>query len=145
MANKARGEVTLELGGESYVLVPSFGAVCEIEDKIGGNLFNLGRRLELAEISARDLIDFAHACLTPLGYQGDKARLGEAIVEAGALKVIAALTEFCRNYAFGGQDKKKDGAPMTEATPETASTGAPGTATGPAVGTPTRAASSASA
>ncbi len=32
MANKERGEVTLELGGEKYVLVPSFGAVCEIED-----------------------------------------------------------------------------------------------------------------
>ncbi len=46
MANKARGEVTLELGGESYVLVPSFGAVCEIEDKIGTNLFSLGRRLQ---------------------------------------------------------------------------------------------------
>ncbi len=122
MANKARGEVTLELGGESYVLVPSFGAVCEIEDKTGANLFNLGRRLELADISARDLIDFAHACLAPVGYKGDKARLGEAIVEAGTLKVIAALTEFCRNYAFGGQDEKKDAAAETEATPETAAT-----------------------
>ncbi len=122
MANKARGEVTLELGGESSVLVPSFGAVCEIEDKTGANLFNLGRRLELADISARDLIDFAHACLAPVGYKGDKARLGEAIVEAGVLKVIAALTEFCRNYAFGGQDEKKDAAAETEATPETAAT-----------------------
>ncbi len=122
MANKARGEVTLELGGETYVLVPSFGAVCEIEDKIGANLFNLGRRLELAEISASDLIDLAHACLAPVGYKGDKARLGEAIVEAGALKVIAALTEFCRNYAFGGQDEKKDAAAATEAAPENAGT-----------------------
>ncbi len=66
----------------------------------------------------------------------NKAR-GETMVEAGALKVIAALTEFCRNYAFGGQDEKKDGAAETEATPETAATGATGTAT--------RAASSASA
>ena len=41
--------------------------------------------------------------------------MGEAIVEAGALKVIAALTEFCRNYAFGGQDEKKDGAAETAA------------------------------
>jgi hypothetical protein len=122
MANKARGEVTLELDGETYVLVPSFGAVCEIEDKTGANLFNLGRRLELAEISARDLIDLAHACLAPVGYTGDKAHLGEAIVEAGTLKVIAALTEFCRNYAFGGQDEKKDAAAETEATPETAAT-----------------------
>ncbi len=115
--------------------MPSFGAVCEIEDKIGANLFSIGRRLELAEISARDLIDLAHACLAPVGYKGDKARLGEAIVEAGALKVIAALTAFCRNYAFGGQDEKKDRAAETEATPETAAA---------AAGTSTRAISSAS-
>ena len=141
MANKARGEVTLELGGETYVLVPSFGAVCEIEDKTGANLFNLGRRLELADISARDLIDFAHACLAPLGYKGDKARLGEAIVEAGALKVIAALTAFCRNYAFGGQEEKKGAAAATEATPETAAS----ENAGAAAATPSAATSSGSA
>ncbi len=135
MANKARGEVTLELGGETYVLVPSFGAVREIEDKIGANLFNLGRRLELAEIAASDLIDLAHTGLAPVGYKGGKARLGEAIVEAGALKVIAALTAFWRNYAFGGQDEKKDAAAATEAAPETAAA---------AAGTSTRAISSAS-
>ncbi len=55
---------------------------------------------------------------------------GETIVEAGALKVIAALTEFCRNYAFGGQDENKDAATETEATPEVANTEATGTATG---------------
>ena len=69
---------------------------------------------------------------SPVGYKGDKARLGEAIVEAGTLKVIAALTEFCRNYAFGGQDEKKDRAAATEATPGTAGTAA-------AAGTSTRA------
>ncbi len=145
MANKARGEVTLALGGETYVLVPSFGAVCEIEDKIGANLFNIGRRLELVEVSANDLIDFAHACLAPVGYTGDKARLGEAIVETGALKVIAALTEFCRNYAFGGGRGKKDAAAETEATPETAAAETAGTATGTAAGTSTRTTSSANA
>jgi hypothetical protein len=108
MANKARGEVPLELGGETYVLVPSFGAVCEIEDKIGTNLFHLGRRLALSEISARDLLDFAHACVSQAGGKLDKARLGELIVEAGTHSVIAALTEFCANYAFGGREEKKD-------------------------------------
>ena len=102
MANKARGEVTLELGGESYVLVPSFGAVCEIEDKIGANLFNLGRRLELAEMSARELADFAHACLAQAGYRVDKARLGESIVEAGAYNTVAALIRFCREGLLDG-------------------------------------------
>ena len=129
MANKARGEVTLNLGGETHVLVPSFGAVCEIEEKIGANLFNMGRRLELVEVSARDLIDFAHACVTQAGHKVDKERLGELIVEAGTHTVIEALTEFCRNYAFGGRPEKKAAkkpakakrTPKSEATPAASS------------------------
>jgi hypothetical protein len=97
MANKARGEVSLELDGETYVLVPSFGAVCEIEDKIGGRLFDVARRLELVRITARELADPAHACLTQAGYQVDKARLGESIVAVGVHKTIAALARFCRD------------------------------------------------
>ncbi len=117
MANRERGEVTLELGGESYVLVPSFGAVCEIEDALGANLFGLGRRLALAEITAREVIDLAHACLAQTGVKLDKAALGEAILEAGTLEVMAVLAEFCANYAFGGRREKK--APGAETAPNT--------------------------
>ena len=127
MANKARGEVELVLGEETYVLVPSFGAVCEIEDKIGSNIFNIGRRLALTEIRGRDLLDFAHACVTQAGHEVDKAQLGERIVEAGTHAVITTLAEFCANYAFAGRKEKKD--PATAATPETAAQAAasPGT------------------
>ena len=114
-ANRKRGEVTLELGGETYVLVSSIAAIIEIEDEIGTNLFEIGRRLESAEISARDLIDFARACVTQAGYQVTRERLGEAIVEAGTLKAIAALTEFCRNYVFGVRHAEEDGGAEPEA------------------------------
>ena len=97
MANKARGEVVLVLGGETYVLRPGFAALREIEDKIGGRLFDPGRRLELVRITARELADLAHACVTQAGYEVDKARLGESIVEAGAYETIAALARFCRD------------------------------------------------
>ncbi len=112
MANKERGEVTLELGGESYTLVPSFGAVCEIEDALDVHLIALGRRLALAEIGAREVIDAVHACLTHAckshaGAKPDKAALGEAILETGPLEVMAVLTEFCVNYAAGGRREKK--------------------------------------
>ena len=127
MANRARGEVELVLGEETYVLVPSFGAVCEIEDKIGSNIFNVGRRLALTEISGRDLLDFLHACVTQAGHEVDKAQLGERIVEAGTHEVMTRLAEFCANYAFGGRKEKKD--PPTAATPETATQAAASQAT----------------
>ena len=97
MAGEARGEVVLVLGGETYVLTPGFAALREIEDNIGGKLFDFGRRLKLVRITARELADFAHACMAQAGYQVDKARLGESIVEAGAYETIAALARFCRD------------------------------------------------
>ncbi len=112
MANKERGEVTLELGGETYTLVPSFGAVCEIEDALGTNLLSLAQRLSIAEITAREVIDLAHACLThacqsPARLKLDKAALGAAILEVGPLEVMAVFAEFSVNYAFGGRREKK--------------------------------------
>ncbi len=107
MTNTARGEVAFELGGETYVLRPSFGAVAEIEDAIGTNLFEMGRKLERAEITARELVKFAHACVAQSGYTVAEAELAERIVAQGAFNVVAALVKFCQSYAFGGHEKKK--------------------------------------
>lgn len=107
MANPARGEVTLRLGAETFVLRPTFGVVCEIEDAIGTTLFEVGRKLELAEITARDLVAFAHACLAACGHSVARDALAEAIVATGTHQTITILVEFCRNYAFGGQQEKK--------------------------------------
>ncbi len=111
MANRARGEVTLRLGGEAYGLCPTFGAVCEIEDAIGVSLYDIGRRLENGDITARDLVAFAQACLASAGHPVERERLGAMIVEAGTHTAIAALLAFCRNYAFGGAAEKKTAAP----------------------------------
>ena len=97
MADKARGEVVLVLGGETYLLAPGFAALREVEGEIDGRLFDVVRRLELLRITARELTGLAHACVTQAGYQVDKARLGHSIVEAGVRKTIAALARFCRD------------------------------------------------
>ncbi len=138
MANKERGEVTLELGGETYTLVPSFGAVCEIEDALGASLFTLGRRLAVTEITTREVIDFTHACLAHAnpsrsGAKRDKAALAEAIFEAGPLVVMTVLAEFCSNYATGGRrEKKVPGAEPESAATESAPSPSPASSSAPA-------------
>ncbi len=119
MANKARGEVELDLGGETYVLRPTFGAVCEIEDAIGANLFDIGRKLERAEITAQELVKLTHACIAQSGASIEVDKLGELIVEQGSLSVIAALVGFCQSYAFGGREEKKAGIPPGQDPPVT--------------------------
>ena len=122
MANKERGEVTLELGGESYVLAPSYGAACKIENALGTNLIVLSQRIAKADISAREVLDLTHACLAYAipsgpGVKLDKAALGEAIFEAGPLNVMTALAEFCFNFATGGRLEKKAPGAETETAP----------------------------
>jgi hypothetical protein len=103
MIYTAGREVTLELGGESYLLTPSFGAVCGIEERIGINLFEFGRRIEVAQVSAAELIDFAHACIAEAGFKVTRECLAESIVEAGTAAVLAPLTDYCRIYVFGAR------------------------------------------
>ena len=124
-ADAKRREVTLALGAESYLLVPDIEAIIEIENKMDTNLFEIGRRLESAEISASDLIDFTHACATQAGYEVTRERLGELIVEAGAQQAITALTECCRNYVFGVQHAEEDGGAKQEAPAKAGEHGCP--------------------
>ncbi len=107
MTNSLRGEVALCLGGRTYALRPTFGAVCKIEDAVQANLFQIGQRLEQAEISARELVPFAQACLVHSGHEISLERLGEMILAEGVHTTIEALLEFCRSYAFGGRPEKK--------------------------------------
>ena len=122
MANKARGEVTIELGGKSYALRPEFGVVAEIEDTLKENLFKIGQRLEQVDFTATALLETIAAFLEASGHDVKPDAIKAAIAEQGALAVIAILTGFCRNYAFGGGQKKKEAAsPSSEtaASPET--------------------------
>jgi Phage tail tube protein, GTA-gp10 len=120
MANKARGEVKLELGGEVHVLRPTFGAVCEIEDTIGTNLFDIGRRLERAEVTAQELVKLTHACIAQSGSSIELDKLGEMIVEQGSLNIVTALVGFCQSYAFGGREEKKADVPPAPRLPAVA-------------------------
>ncbi len=124
MANKHRGEVTLDLAGKDYVLAPTFGVVAEIEDEMGTNLFEIGRKLELADITARDLVKLAGTALKAGGHEVAEGMIVQAISDDGAYTVIAVFVQFVRNYAFGGREEKKaaaDAPKEPEPSPETIS------------------------
>ncbi len=105
MADTADREVALELGGERYVLRVEYDVIIRIEDALGTNLFDIGRRIEVAQVSAMELIDFAHACIVEAGYEVTRERLAELIVEAGAGAAVGPLNEFCQVYVFGARSE----------------------------------------
>ncbi|MFD0934127.1 GTA-gp10 family protein, partial [Methylobacterium trifolii] len=55
MANRRRGEVPLDLGGERYTLCLTLGALAELEDALrAGDLAGLADRFSDGRLAARD-------------------------------------------------------------------------------------------
>jgi hypothetical protein len=67
--NGARGEVTLEVGGEAYVLCLTLGALAEMESALGcDTLAELQARLK--QLSAADLLIVLAALMRGGGWTG---------------------------------------------------------------------------
>jgi len=108
MANKGRGEVTLELGGEKYTLRPEFGVIAEIEDKLEMDMIDFGMKAERLKFRARELVKVVQAFLIANGYKVDEKHLAQAIAREGMAAVVAPLVAFVRNYVLGERPEKKD-------------------------------------
>lgn len=90
MANRRRGEVEAELGGQKYTLVLTLGGLAELEGAFGVNdLAALGERLSAGKLSARDII-----CILQAGLSGSGAN-----VDISQLPVANSLQEYARVVA----------------------------------------------
>ena len=95
MANRHRGEIEAELGGQNYTLVLTLGALAEIEDAYGGeDMIAIAERFESGRIKASDAIKVIGAGLRGAGAtltNEDVARLSVAGGAAGFLRIVADL------------------------------------------------------
>ena len=121
MANKARGEVTLELGGDRYVLKPEFGVIAKLEDALDSSMFQLGLKADRLDFNAKELVRTLRAILEANGYEVEEERLIEAIAKQGAAAALVPLIAFVGAYVWGGQGEKK--AAEETPSPETAQSG----------------------
>ena len=88
MANGARGEIALILGGERHALIPSFRNLAEIEDRLDEGLIPLARRLAEGRIRAEEAATILWCCLGREEDGGqpsapmDEAQLASALLAA---------------------------------------------------------------
>ncbi len=108
MTNGARGEVTLTLGGETYVLRPEFGVVAKIEEALDMSLFKLAMKAEAFELKAEELVRTLRVVLAAHGHEVAEEALATAIGEEGVATVLVPLALFLRAYVWGGGRGKKD-------------------------------------
>lgn len=95
MANRHRGEIEVELGGQRYTLCLTLGALAEIENAYGGeDLLAIAERFESGRIKASDAIHVIGAGLRGGGAaisDEEVARLTVAGGVGGYLKIVAEL------------------------------------------------------
>lgn len=78
MTNTHRGEIEAELGGETYVLCLTLGALAELEHAYGGqDLIAIAERFETGRIGASDAIRIIGA-----GLRGGGTKISDEAVAA---------------------------------------------------------------
>ena len=104
MANRRRGEVGLELGGERYTLCLTLGALAELEDAFDApDLQALAVRFAGGRLSGRDLIKLLGVALRGGGHDLDDAAIAALPLDDGVEPVVQALTD-CLLVTFGAAE-----------------------------------------
>jgi hypothetical protein len=122
MADGVRGEVTVRLGDQRFVLVPRYHTFAEIQRKTGIGCFKVAELLEGGAIaSAVDVL----SCADPKRSSGDltEDRIFEAIMENGGVMVVVpdlyrfVLMAFTGHQRMAAESQPKDGeVPEAEST-----------------------------
>jgi Phage tail tube protein, GTA-gp10 len=92
MANRYRGEIEADLGGRSYTLCLTLGALAELEHVYGGeDLLSLAQRFEAGRIGAGDAIRLIGAGLRGAGNKISDEDVAAMRIEGGAAGAVAIV------------------------------------------------------
>lgn len=89
-ANRARGEATLHVGGETLVLRPSFEALVAAEGELG-SLFALVERAAEGRLMLSELTTLFWHCVRERPDGLSRERLGAAVAELGLARTAPVL------------------------------------------------------
>jgi len=102
MANTKRGEFDVVLDGETYTLIPTHQALCEIEDMTGRSVVEILSRYMKDKPFFKDVVCIISAC-TDLSF--DEA--STLVYKQGMTKMILP-TFLTISNALSGERKKKE-------------------------------------
>lgn len=119
MANLQRGEIDAELGGKTFTLCLTLGALAELEAAYGGeDLIAIAQRFETGRISATDAIRVIGAGLRGAGTAIDDAEVAALTIAGGAAGYLALVARLLTaTFAPGDAPTGNPPAPRGSASP----------------------------
>lgn len=104
MVNRHRGEIEAQIGGKSFRLVLTLGALAELEHAFGEeDMLALAKRFESGRLKARDCLLVIAAGLRGAGYDIGDAEVAAMPVEGGATGYVDIVARLLR-ATFGAGD-----------------------------------------
>jgi hypothetical protein len=101
MANRHRGEIEAELGGQKFRLLLTLGALAELESAFGADdMSALVERFERGRMSARDAIRILGAGLRAAGNDMSDEEIAALTAEGGAAGYVRIVSELL-SVTFG--------------------------------------------
>lgn len=106
MANRHRGEIDAELGGRTYTLCLTLGALAEIENAYGGeDLIAIAERFETGRISATDAMRVIGAGLRGAGNSITNDEVAALTVSGGAAGYLDIVVRLLK-ATFAGPESQ---------------------------------------
>jgi hypothetical protein len=97
MVNPFRGEVALQVNGETLPMRLSLGALANLEDRLSAEgLLPLIERFESSAFKANDIIVLLHSGLMGAGWTGTETELRSATIEGGPMEAARAAGTLLR-------------------------------------------------
>ncbi|MEO0618822.1 MAG: gene transfer agent family protein [Pseudomonadota bacterium] len=104
MANRHRGEISAELGGVTYTLCLTLGALAELEDAFGADdMVALAERFSSGRLTARDAMRVIGAGLRGGGHDITDDAVGQLGVPGAAAGYVGLVAELL-SITFGAPD-----------------------------------------
>jgi hypothetical protein len=110
MANRHRGEIAAELGGETHVLCLTLGALAELEGAYGDqDLIAIAERFETGRVSATDAIRIIGAGLRGGGAKITDEAVAQLQVAGGAAGYLGIVTRLLTATFVSGDHNPGNG------------------------------------
>jgi hypothetical protein len=96
MSNIERAEIDIIIGGKSYVMRPSFNALCEIEQSVGKSIITLLISFDQRGILLKEIIYIIKAGLKASGIKPPKD-LEYCLYQQGYSNIIPVIYNFLKS------------------------------------------------
>jgi len=114
MTNPLKGEIEIELGGQTYKCRLTIDAIVSIEQAVGSGIIKLATRMSEGDISISDAISILTPALRGGGNDYTEKDVKKIIQDAGITKSIQVVANLLTQTLVAGMEEEDEKKPQIQ-------------------------------